>query len=381
MKNKKGISLIVLIITIIVIIILSASVIITLSSNNPIEEARRAKMENEIATVKEQVNLDIVEWQMEVLKNGGDATISEEKLKEIIENANQDKTNKYYKELTDTAIITKNGYEITYAELLGEEASDSSNEDAINWQEIVANMPSNYDEYLLQAQEKGQTTETNIAIGTDGEVVNLDLWKYYKADDGNGMSLGKGETSDGNRGYLEENLVDGKVQGKMPQYIYVVSEDKVYPVTMLQCTFQSLAVTEIPEIPDTVKNIGYGAFWCSDLTNITIPDTVTSIGVGAFYGCSELASITIPNSVTSIGVSAFDGCTVLTSIIIPNSVTSIGIEAFDGCSSLTSITIPNSVTSIGDTAFAGCTNLTTIYYNGTATGAPWGAPNATVITE
>ena len=50
-------------------------------------------------------------------------------------------------------------------------------------------------------------------------------------------------------------------------------------------------------------------------------------------------------------------------------VTSIGIGAFDGCK-LTSITIPNSVTSIGGGAFYGVLNIA---YNGSISGAPWGA--------
>ena len=113
-------------------------------------------------------------------------------------------------------------------------------------------------------------------------------------------------------------------------------------------------------IPNSVTEIGEGAFYCSGLTNITIPNSVTSIGNEAFEGCSELKSITIPNSVTSIGYRAFAGCTGLTNVTIPNSVTSIGDYAFALCSELKSITIPNSVTSIGNEAFAGCTGLTSI---------------------
>ena len=67
------------------------------------------------------------------------------------------------------------------------------------------------------------------------------------------------------------------------------------------------------------------------------------------------------------------------SIVIPNGVTSIGPQAFYDCQGLTSITIPNSVTSIGTNAFDNCTSLETIHYSGTATGAPWGATNATVV--
>ena len=71
----------------------------------------------------------------------------------------------------------------------------------------------------------------------------------------------------------------------------------------------------------------------------------------------------------------------ITSIVIPNTVTTIGNNAFSDCSNLTSVTISSSVTSIGDYAFASCINLTTITINkaeGSITGAPWGATNATV---
>ena len=112
-----------------------------------------------------------------------------------------------------------------------------------------------------------------------------------------------------------------------------------------------------------------------------IPNSVTSIGNYAFWECTSLTSITIPNGVTSIGNYAFLGCTNLTSITISDSVTSIGEYAFKDCTSLTSITIPNSVTSIGNWAFDECTSLTDITVNkpqGSISGAPWGAPNATV---
>ena len=85
--------------------------------------------------------------------------------------------------------------------------------------------------------------------------------------------------------------------------------------------------------------------------------SVTSIGFGAFYE-SSLTSITIPNSVTSIGEWAFQGCS-LASITIPNSVTSIRFEAFRGCN-LTSVTIPNSVTFFGGSAFSDCGRLVTV---------------------
>ena len=59
MKNKKGISLIVLIVTIIVIIILAAVVILTLSKNNPIESAKEATFKEDVRTYQDELNMYI----------------------------------------------------------------------------------------------------------------------------------------------------------------------------------------------------------------------------------------------------------------------------------------------------------------------------------
>ena len=180
-----------------------------------------------------------------------------------------------------------------------------------------------------------------------------------------------------------------------------------------QSAFSSCTGLVSVTLPNTITTIGKSAFsGCTGVTTISIPSSVSSIGnyafgnvlnivyngtaTGAPWGarsmngyvdgllvyndaskttllaCSVTATgeITIPNSVTSIADKAFQNCSGLTSVTIPNGVTSIGGYAFYGCSSLTSVTIPNSVTSIGENAFSGVIN---IVYNGTATGAPWGA--------
>ena len=90
-------------------------------------------------------------------------------------------------------------------------------------------------------------------------------------------------------------------------------------------------------IPNSVTSIGYGAFYGSGITSITIPSSVTRIGQIAFWRCTDLTTITIGNGVTSIGIQAFYGCTSLTSITIPNGVRTIEIDAFEK-SGLTSAT-------------------------------------------
>ena len=132
------------------------------------------------------------------------------------------------------------------------------------------------------------------------------------------------------------------------------------------------------ELPETITEIGYfafsgesmGGYNFTSLTNIEIPDGVTKIGKQAFFHCSSLTSVMIPDSVTSIGNEAFRYCCYLTNVVIPDSVTSIGDLAFYMCTGLSDIIIPDSVTSIGNNAFSGVPH---IYYNGTATGSPWGA--------
>ena len=161
-------------------------------------------------------------------------------------------------------------------------------------------------------------------------------------------------------------------------------------------------------IANSVSGIGWAAFAdCTCLTSLTIPNSVTSIEQVAFSGCTALTSVIIGNSVKSIGNYAFAYCTGLTSVhisdvaawcnisfedndanplcyakhlylndteitdlVIPDGVTSIGNYAFSYCTGLTSVTIPNSVTSIGSSAFA---RVPLIIYNGSASGAPWGA--------
>ncbi|MDD2377022.1 MAG: hypothetical protein PHD15_03960, partial [Clostridia bacterium] len=59
MKNKKGISLIVLVITIIVIIILAGAVILSLANNNPIESSNEATFKTNVAEYNSELAMAI----------------------------------------------------------------------------------------------------------------------------------------------------------------------------------------------------------------------------------------------------------------------------------------------------------------------------------
>ena len=112
------------------------------------------------------------------------------------------------------------------------------------------------------------------------------------------------------------------------------------------------------EIPNSVKNIGDGAFeYFRSLKNIIIPDSVTSIGSCAFEGCRNLTNIEIPNGVKVIRIRAFRDCISLTNIEIPDSVEYIQNFAFDYCENLKDVKIPDSVIDIGSGAFNYCKSL------------------------
>lgn len=122
------------------------------------------------------------------------------------------------------------------------------------------------------------------------------------------------------------------------------------------------------------------AYWAT-LTSVTLPAGLVSMGAGLFTNCTGLTSVTVPDSVTTIYNSVFYNCTGLTSVTLPANLTTLGNFAFTNCTSLTSIHIPAGVTAIGASAFSGCTNLTDIYCgfaSGAVSGAPWGAPSATI---
>ena len=115
-------------------------------------------------------------------------------------------------------------------------------------------------------------------------------------------------------------------------------------------------------IPDTVKEIGQGAFSsCLSLTDISLPESIVSIGTEAFARCLYLTDIFLPDSVTDIGNKAFDCCARLQKIIIPDHVVRVGDGAFADCKLLKSVMICDSVTHIGNTAFFMCESLRSVF--------------------
>ncbi len=107
-----------------------------------------------------------------------------------------------------------------------------------------------------------------------------------------------------------------------------------------------------------------------NINSVIIKDGITSIGNETFSQCSKLKSAIIPNSLKSIGDCVFEFCSSLKNVKMGSYVESIGHHAFSHCLSLINLKIPYTVMTIGEDAFSHVNN---IFYNGTASGSPWGA--------
>ncbi len=152
--------------------------------------------------------------------------------------------------------------------------------------------------------------------------------------------------------------VDRSVFGRDSLIETFVFGDKVEVIPTRLCA-NLKKVTEII-IPNSVKTIGYRAFYNSGLTKVVIGNNVTTIGVRAFQSCYALNDITIPNSVTIIGDTAFSNCTQLKKVTIGDGVREIGQCAFKSCSGLENVTFGSNVTIIKLNAFGLCSRLKSI---------------------
>ena len=108
-----------------------------------------------------------------------------------------------------------------------------------------------------------------------------------------------------------------------------------------------------------VESIGTEGIAKTPITNAVFPNAV-EIKNSAFYSCTSMVNISIPK-VSKIGPYAFKNCSALTKIYLPSCVSTTSITSrytFSKCTSLSDIYLPKSESNYS--------------------GAPWGAPNATI---
>lgn len=210
--------------------------------------------------------------------------------------------------------------------------------------QIIEEIGVDWEFAFANAQKHTEQKETTIiGLGTDGKPVNMDLWAYSLMEDGTyGLNTKENLSTDASAGvtsgYKGSFTEEGKIIGKVPQYISSDDGETFIEVTDLKWTFYNCSELKIaPTIPDTVTKMNYTFRACTNLTTTSkIPYGVTELS-RTFLECKKLeVAPQIPNTVTNMA-HTFDTCTSLrVAPKIPNSVTNM-IRTFYHCTNLTGI--------------------------------------------
>ena len=126
-----------------------------------------------------------------------------------------------------------------------------------------------------------------------------------------------------------------------------------------------------------VKHIRDYVFSEANVVSVELPNGLVSIGKSAFEW-NNIRQIELPYSLVSIDDSAFQG-NGITQIVFPENLESVA--GFSSNIYLSTATFKGIPRYIDDMTFYFCNHLTTInvpWSEGEVTGAPWGAPNATI---
>ena len=339
MKNskEKGITLIALVITIIVLLILAGVSIAMLTGQNGIlTQAQNAKNETEEAQDKEKISLAVSEAQ---IGNNGYQKLNTNNLQEAINNQFERRK----------VIVSDNGdgtFTVSILDKLKDYIiSGNTIQEDIDWNEVMVNAKA-----PASQNKVNDNGEKIVGLGTDGNVVNMDLWNYTLLDD---------DTYSVSYSKDEEDIVGGNIIGTIPQYIK--EGNKFKEVTNLEnCFLGNNAIKYLPPIPNTVTNIKGSFMNCVNLEKSpTIPYGVIDME-GSFSGCANLQEMPeIPNSVKSLAAT-FVNCTSIEEMKqLPDSIIYMS-HSFNGCTNLKNISnIPKYVKQM-NAAFNNCTSLTNV---------------------
>ena len=180
------------------------------------------------------------------------------------------------KEKTENAGMDEQGRLNNYEEQI-------SNYVGIDWEQAKASAKA-------PVEQKEERNNGVIGIGTDGKPVNMDLWEYTNLEDGTFALNDIDSVNDTNKskGYLGK-INNGQIDGKVVQYISIDYGKSYFPVTSMISTFCELdSLTQMPELPSTVKNMTNCFIRCSNLENITkLPSNLEDLS-NTFKGCTSL---------------------------------------------------------------------------------------------
>ena len=309
MKNKRGISLIVLIITIIVVIILAAIIIITITKNNPVSSAKEATFKQDVRSFQEELSMYIGK------QNLIDTQGTREKVT-TVDMPSVEVMNEYIKSFSSK-----------YENKLG-----------IYKDELVYYKPDNDVKNKVTDKEEKWLQD----LGINKKVVETTEESFeWGSDDPNNSEY-----------YTLKKFIGKETDVIIPKRCHKIGND----------AFKNSKVTSV-KMQDGIKYIGDSAFrFCYHLSEIKLPSTLIGIENMAFDGCGSIEYLELPDSLEYFGDFSFDRCYKLKSIKIPDRVKTIPSCAFASCDSLEEVVLPSYLNNIFDDAFKYCRSLKNIKF-------------------
>ena len=157
----------------------------------------------------------------------------------------------------------------------------------------------------------------------DVEVVGLEFEEY-----------GSGYAVTAYKGNSKKVVVPSEYNGKS---VVAIGTSKINGLNLVADGFANSFDVEEIVIPDTVREIGHGAFdYCTKLKEIHIPNAAR-IGRSAFSHCYDLAKIIIDTG--TLESKAFEGCEGVKELVLGNGVKGLTTGIFDGLTNIESITM------------------------------------------
>ena len=299
-KNEtKGITLIALVITIIVLLILAGVSIATLTGNNGVlNQANRAKTENEKATELEMVKLAVTSI------DAGNLNKKEYNSAELQEEMDR---------------------------VAGNEKTEVSGEGTLTV--LFKDTKNMY--YVMSNGNVGKMTDPNIFKYTAEGYITGVKEEYIEAETERRSAYLYPKAK-----YASLNNNIKLAAFKDPEIIYYLKEEVGTELFIPS----EINGTKIKGISDRAFTTIY------NLTGVTIPGSIESIGNEAFFACIELMKVNLSEDIKSLGASAFYNCFALDEIEIPDTVIEIGEYCFYQIG-MNEIFIPARVQDIGAHAF------------------------------
>ena len=363
-KNKKGISLIVLIITIIVVIILAAAVILTILKNNPVSSAKEAAFKEDIRSFQTELSL-YVGKQMTVDYYGNRKKISTSEYPKL------DEMKEYI-----------SSYSKKYVEKLGIDNDelvyfpDKVTENEKKWLDDLGIRP--YSKYVPEAGEDCFIWNGNAITGYYDEK----LKEFLSTTNGvlkipkrcTGISYISFEYVS----YIENVITqDGLLNVSPKSFRNCVNLKSVYiskSVRYISDEWVFNGCSNLVSIEVDSENECYssqdGVLYNKEKTTLiaapgkieecNVPSTVKTIGKNAFSLCKNLKKVVLLDGLESIGASAFEHCTSLSEVKLPNTLKKVDIYAFYSANITGELDIPDSVETIENSSFSGCHNISKV---------------------